>query len=141
MILLDTNIPTYSKQPGRPEYVRVTQKLTELIDDGEDLIICPQHLYEFYAVASRPVAQNGFGLSSDDARKEMNEIKDAYTFINDPTDLFDNWHLLIQQYKTTGKPSHDTRLVAFMQGQNINKIYTLNATDFNRYGDIITILT
>lgn len=141
MILLDTNILTCSKQPGRPDYLKVTQRLTQLINDGEDLIICPQNLYEFYAVAGRPLSQNGFGLSPDDARNEMDDIKNAYTFLNDPADLFEHWHFLIEKYKTTGKPSHDTRLVAFMKGQGIPTIYTLNAGDFNRYSDIITILS
>jgi hypothetical protein len=35
---------------------------------------------------------------------------------------------------------HDARLVAFMQSQKIDQLYTMNPRHFNRYANIITIL-
>ena len=141
MILLDTNILTTAKQPERPQYNQVTNQVLQYIQQKEELIICPQNLYEFYVVATRPLAQNGFGFSSDYAMNELQDLQNTYSFLNDPPDLFIHWQGIIQQYNTAGKKAHDAKLVAFMNGHGIKQIYTLNAEDFNRYSDIITVLT
>lgn len=141
MILLDTNILIASKQAGRPEYDAVTMRLAALIENNEELIICPQSIYEFYVVSTRPKIKNGFGMTCTKALEEIQDLHKTYTFMNDPVNLFDNWHQLIQQYNTVAKPAHDCRLVAFMQAHKIDRMYTLNHADFKRYNDIITLVT
>ncbi len=91
-------------------------------------------------MATRPSAQNGLGISSAEASAKIEDIRNTYTFINDPDNLFAAWHQLIQQYQPVGKSAHDTRLVAFMQSEQINRIYTMNPNHFNHFSDIITIL-
>lgn len=141
MILLDTNILTCIKQEAHPDYTRVTEQLIQYISEETELVICPQVLYEFYAVATRPsTARGGLGLTSEEAIREIQELQQTYNFIDDPTELFYSWRNLIERYGTEGLPAHDTRLVAFMQAHQINRLYTLNPADFNRYSDIITIL-
>ncbi len=136
MILLDTNILVHSKQATSPHFAEVKQRLTELIQDDEELAICPQVVYEFYVVATRPQNQNGLGISCADALTEIHDLLDVYTFINDPDNLFTIWHALIQQFQTLGKNAHDTRLIAFMQSQGIERLYTLNGYDFDHYTHI-----
>ena len=138
MILLDTNILFYAKDGAHPENARVTQQITQWIAGGETLVVNPQVLYEFYVVATR--TSRGLGLSSQQARQEVQNIKDSFHFVNDPYGLFDKWDEFIDHYQTLGKSAHDTRIVAFMDLHNINRIYTDNVNDFNRYSDRITIL-
>jgi predicted nucleic acid-binding protein len=95
MILLDTNIVIHGNQPGSPHYNTITQRLIEFAENAEDLIICPQVLYELYVVATRPIAQNGLGISSDEASAKIENLIDTYTFINDPDNLFSTWHICI----------------------------------------------
>lgn len=141
MILLDTNILTCTKQAAHPEYARVTQRLLTYVMQDEELVVCPQVLYEFYVVATRPAtARGGLGLSSEEALREIQSFQQTYSFVDDPTELFYSWRDLIERYGTEGLPAYDTRLVAFMQAQRIRQIYTLNSSDFNRYSDIITVL-
>lgn len=140
MILLDTNILIHSNQQASPHYQTITQRLTQFATDNEDLAVYPQVLYEFYVTATRPIANNGYGLSATDAMAQINNFKTTYTFIDDPADLFTEWQSLILKYNTIGKTAHDTRLVALMQAQAIDTIYTMNPADFNRYTDIITVL-
>ncbi len=54
MILLDTNILTCIKQAAHPDYARVTQRLIGYLMADVELVVCPQVLYEFYVVATRP---------------------------------------------------------------------------------------
>ncbi len=141
MILLDTNIMICSKQSNHPDHIIVSQKLSQLVQAGESLVICPQGVYEFYVVATRPNSQRGFGFTSEQALNEIDDFQTAYTFINDPVDLFVTWQHILQQYATLGKAAHDARFVAFMKSHNIDSIYTINSSDFNRYNNIINILT
>jgi predicted nucleic acid-binding protein len=140
MILLDTNILTASKQHGHPDFEKVTEALKQFITDNEDLIICPQNMYEFFVASTRPIANRGLGLSKAKALEEIENLKSTYRFMDDPENLFNTWQQIIQDYEVTGKQGHDARLTAFMIAQGIDRIYTMNVQDFNRYASIITIL-
>jgi predicted nucleic acid-binding protein len=140
MILIDTNILTISKQSGQPDFKKVTDRLQQFVDDNEELVICPQNIYEFFVAATRPKDKRGLGLSRKKTLEEIKNLEDTYTFINDPENLFSSWKQIIQNYETSGKQGHDARFVAFMQALGINRFYTLNVSDFNRYSDIITLL-
>ena len=140
MILLDTNILIHANQPASPHYATITHKLNEFAKNKQELMICSQVLYEYYVAVTRPLTQNGYGLSSEDAIVQINIFKSAYTFIDDSENIFAEWVSIINKYKTMGKSAHDARLVAVMQVQSIHQIYTMNPGDFNRYADIIAIL-
>jgi predicted nucleic acid-binding protein len=140
MILLDTNILTASKQYGHPDFVKVTEGLKQFVTDNEDLIICPQNMYEFFVASTRPIANRGLGLSKEKALEEIENLKITYRFIDDPENLFSTWQKIIRDHEVTGKQGHDARLTAFMIAHGIDRIYTMNVQDFNRYASIITIL-
>ncbi len=64
MILLDTNLLARMTDSAHPQCAparRAVQSL--LVGKGERLIVVPQNLYEFWAVATRPLSSNGLGLS------------------------------------------------------------------------------
>ena len=63
--LLDTNILTCLSLQMHPHHVAAKSAITVLRNQGETLHVVPQNLYEFWAVATRPViASNGFRLAS-----------------------------------------------------------------------------
>lgn len=140
MILVDTNILIHSNLSSSQHYAPVTARLLHFAEQEEELVICPQVLYEFYVVATRPQNKNGLGITNKAALTEMDKLMGVYTFVEDPSNLFNTWLRLMNQYDCHGKIAHDGRLVAFMQAHAINRLYTLNADDFTRYADIITIL-
>lgn len=137
MILLDTNILTASKQSGHPDFRKVTDGLQQFVTDNEDLIICPQNLYEFFVASTRPIANRGLGLSRAKALEEIEDLKSTYRLLADPENLFDTWLQIIHDHEVTGKQGHDARLTAFMIAHRIDRIYTMNIQDFNRYSGII----
>jgi predicted nucleic acid-binding protein len=141
MILLDTNILIHSNQHISPHFNTITNRLIDFADSDEELVVCPQVLYEFYVVATRPVeARGGLGISSKDALSQIQKFHTNYLFIHDSQDLFSIWLQLIKKYGSLGTSAHDTRLVAFMKSQKIDQLYTMNRRHFNRYAHIITIL-
>ncbi|MCH8317087.1 MAG: PIN domain-containing protein [Bacteroidetes bacterium] len=140
MILLDTNIILRSKQTSSKHYKEVTEKLIELFTEGYEFVICPQVIYEFYVVATRPDDKNGLGLTPENAIKEINNITKTYTLLDDNNQIFANWKELVNTFKVSGKTAHDTRIVAFMQSHQIENFYTLNKSDFKRFETIITLI-
>jgi hypothetical protein len=63
VILLDTNVLLRHAKATDPDHPVVTAAVTALLGQGETLCIVPQNLYEFWVVATRPLASNGLGLS------------------------------------------------------------------------------
>ena len=90
MILLDTNIILRSKQVSSEHYEEVTEKLIGFVKAKETLIVCSQVIYEFYVVATRPVENNGFGLSSEIADREVENIQKLYTLNKSDFVVFGN---------------------------------------------------
>jgi len=97
-------------------------------------------IYEFYVVATRPENSNGLGLSPENAIKEVDNIIGTYIIIDDNNQIFPNWKELVKTFRVSGKTAHDARIVALMQSHGINKLYTLNRSDFKRFETIISLV-
>ncbi len=137
MILLDTNIILRSKQKHSTHFHGVVSRLLELADEEEELVVCPQVIYEFYVVATRPPNKNGLGLSTINAKNEIDNILETYYMPPEDNRLFYMWRKIIADYNVSGKNAHDARIVAFMIMHGIKKLYTLNLSDFARFNSII----
>lgn len=69
--LLDTNILTRSVQPNHPMHQLAVDAVAALRQQGDQLYLVPQTLYEFWVVCTRPITQNGLGLSAADTQAEV----------------------------------------------------------------------
>jgi len=91
---------------------------------------------EFWVVATRPVGQNGLGLSIPEAASELMRLKSMFPLLPDAPAIYEIWENLVIQYQVSGKPAHDARLVAAMQVHGITAILTFDRTGFSRYSGI-----
>ena len=138
-VLLDTNIIIRAAQPNLTTWLEINQALTALVADGCSLCIVPQNLYEFWVVATRPSAQNGFGLGASDVKKLVDSTLGKLTLLRDERGVFDLWLALVDKYAVEGKSAHDARLVAAMQRHSIGHLLTSNKSDFTRFPiDVLT---
>ena len=76
---VDTNVLLRSIDDGHAAQPVVNDGLLALRSQGETLSIFPQNLIEFWAVATRPIANNGLGWSVDRAKVELENLK--YLFV------------------------------------------------------------
>jgi predicted nucleic acid-binding protein len=86
--LIDTNVLlrlAQKKHPMRPDARRA---LVTLRKQGEELCIIPQNIIEFWAVATRPVANNGLGLTVDEAAREIKKLKRLFKLLPDTPAIF-----------------------------------------------------
>jgi predicted nucleic acid-binding protein len=133
LTLLDTNILLRYVRPSDPRFDAVATAVNALSSSGEVLCVVPQDIYEFWAVATRPIAANGLGLSIPECQVEVARIKRLFRLLPDLPTLFAEWETLVGTYACHGRSSYDARLVAAMRTHGITQLLTFNGADFTRF--------
>lgn len=113
--------------------------LNILMRRGDKLHTCPQNLVEFQALATRPVAVNGLGLTTQQANDKAHIIESFFTLLPDAPEIYPHWRNLITKYDVQGKQVHDARIVAVMLTYNITHLLTLNPSHFRRFTEITIV--
>jgi predicted nucleic acid-binding protein len=135
-LLIDTNTLLRTLQVRHPQYETVARALETLIARGRELHIVPQNLVELWVVATRPLSQNGLGLSTPEAAAELARLKSMFPLLADTPAIYPVWESLVIQYRVSGKPAHDARLVAAMRVHGLTAILTFDRSGFSRYAGI-----
>ena len=115
------------------------EAVAELLANGEDVHVVPQIIVEFWVVCTRPVGDNGLGLSAAETDVEITKILSLMNLLPDTPKLFQVWRELVVRYSVIGKPAHDTRIAAAMIVHGIDNIITFNDGDFRRYSEITAL--
>ena len=89
--LLDTNILTRSVYPADPQHQLAVDAVASLRQKNEQLHIAPQNVYELWVVCTRPVAQNGLGMTSVQVDAEITQLERLFALLNDTPDIFPEW--------------------------------------------------
>jgi predicted nucleic acid-binding protein len=133
-VLVDTNVLLRRTQPGHPQYNAAVESVIRLVAAGEPVHYTLQNIAEFWNVLTRPLANNGLGLSIVRAEAEVANIEDTLTLLPDVPPIYAEWRRLVTQHGVLGAKVHDARLVAAMNVHRVRRILTFNAGDFARYG-------
>ena len=137
LILVDTNVVLRVVEPRHPQHGQAVASLRAVRLAGNDLAIVPQVHYEFWVVATRPVAQNGLGKSTAEAEAELQKLgPPLFRLLRDERAIYGSWRELVTQHDVQGKQAHDARLVAAMQRHGLTHLLTFNQADFQRYSGI-----
>ncbi len=139
-ILVDTNVLVRLSQPDHVLHHTARSALKRLQARGDDPCIVPQIIYEYWAVCTRPIAQNGLAMTVTEAAAEFATIRDLFTLFRDERAILQAWEGSVVPFDVKGKTTHDARLVAAMERHGLSHILTLIPTDFRRFTGI-TILT
>jgi hypothetical protein len=119
-VLIDTNILGRLAQPRHSLYRITTEAVDKLNQDGHELRVVPQILYEFWAIATRPVNENGLGFSITETNDRLRRFKLLFPPLRDERGILEPWEKLVVQHSVMGKPTHDARLVAAMERHGIS---------------------
>src|SRR5205823_1285355 len=103
---------------------------------GRKLHIVAQNLIELWVVATRPLGENGLGMTPAEAAGELERIKAIFLFLPETAAIYPAWEALVTQQGVSGKASHDARLVAAMQVDSLTAILTLDKPGFSRFPGI-----
>jgi predicted nucleic acid-binding protein len=143
MILLDTNLLIRMTRPLDPQCGVARAAIQTLRRRSERLIVVPQNLYEFWAVATRPLGApplggNGLGMTPAQAAQWLRFFQRHFVYLPDQAQLSQLWLSLVEAHRVTGFRAHDVRLVAAMQSYGIMRLLTFNSAHFR--GLPVTIL-
>ena len=138
--LIDTNVLLRHIEPKHPMYPAAVNAITSLLASGERLCVVPQNIAEFWNVCTRPLDQNGLGLTPKQADSEVTRIEVLLTVLPDIPSIYPEWRRIVRAHAVSGSPVHDARIVAAMLAHGIAHLVTFNRRDFVRYSGI-TVLT
>ncbi|MBL8798848.1 MAG: type II toxin-antitoxin system VapC family toxin [Planctomycetia bacterium] len=142
MILVDTNVLIRLTRAQDPQAGVARAAVQTLRGRGERLIVAPQNLYEFWAVATRPAGpppagRNGLGMTAAQAGQWLRFFRRRFTLLPDRADLCSIWQELVERQVVMGVRAHDVRLVATMQSYGITRLLTFNAADFQGFAVVV----
>ncbi|MFO0935120.1 MAG: hypothetical protein U0798_01215 [Gemmataceae bacterium] len=139
MIVLDANILLRRLCPADLHYHSVVEALDYFEQISEPFCLFPQTVYEFWAVATRPITANGLGMSAIDCQRHIQRLKRLYNLLNDQPSLLAEWESLVVTFACHGRISFDARIVAAMKTYGLTKLLTINASDFSRFAGLTVI--
>ncbi len=131
-----TNVLLRFVDRTHPLHSIMRSAVRQLHNQGHHLEVTPQNCVEFWNVATRPVAKNGFGLTTSDTSHLLRLIERLFPLLPDTPALYPEWRRLVVTFNVAGVQVHDARLVAAMNVHGVSHILTLNPTDFLRYSKI-----
>ncbi|MBI5387018.1 MAG: PIN domain-containing protein [Verrucomicrobia bacterium] len=129
--LLDTNILLRFCDSACAEHSMVRNTITMMWQNGEETFVTPQNFIEFWAVATRPVGNNGLGWTSTQTRQELDQVRNQFPLLEDKAEVFPRWLDLVTTHQIKGKKVHDARLAAVMFAHGLTHLLTLNPSDFD----------
>lgn len=135
-VLLDTNVLLRMVEGKYADHETARAAVEALLVAGEEPVIVPQNLYEFWAVATRTRKVNGLEMPVPKVRGHVDDFRDVFPLLADDPGLPDEWLRLAARHAVAGVNSYDARLVAAMKLHGLTAILTFNGKDFRRYAGI-----
>lgn len=134
--LLDTNILLRFTIPTASQGELVRAIISQFQKEEQELLVTIQSQAEFWNVATRPLANNGFGLKPATVDYYLQLIDQGFPLVTESLDSYAQWRKLLIDFNVSGVQVHDARLVSVMLANDIKRILTFNNQDFLRYKDV-----
>ena len=135
-ILVDTNVLLRLDRPADAHHPACVSAIEASRAAGHSLCVLIQNLYEYFVVATRPLPQNGHGMSVEGALLRLDGLESLFEVLGHHDGDYAAWKQLVRTTQTTGKPAHDARIASAMMNHGITHMLTLNAGDFARFPGI-----
>jgi predicted nucleic acid-binding protein len=137
--LLDTNVLLRIANATDAQHQLAAAATLQLISNGDNLVLTPQTLIEFWSVATRPLQANGLGWEPLRVDLQIQTFLGRFPLLDDVAAIFPSWRRLVEGHQVRGKQVHDARLAAVMDVHQISHILTFNVLDFVRYPNIMAV--
>jgi predicted nucleic acid-binding protein len=106
--------------------------VAELFRERNEVFITAQNIVEFWAVATRPRENNGFGWTCERTRAEVQQLREKFPLLQEGPEIFAQWIRLVETIPVTGKRAHDARLVAVLKTHGVDHLLRLTG-ETSRY--------
>ena len=110
-VLADSNVLPRVFQRHNPMHGAAWAAVKKL-NAQQELVLAPQNIVELWVVATRPIEQNGLGMTPARAAMYLVRINRNFPILHDTPEFQQEWKRLVVEYQVSGKKAHDTWLVA-----------------------------
>ena len=138
--VLDANVLAYAVNVDAPQHAASRALLEAASDPSVTLYVTSQILCELYSVVTNPrrvvmVSSPTEALSIISAILALPGLYVLPT----PARVVAGWMQLLQRHPVTGGNVFDLQIVATMQANGINRIYTFNSDDFKVFPELVVL--
>lgn len=129
-VLVDTNVLLEATDEGRRLHVQALNLFRNASDDGVDLFLGTQVLREYLVVATRPIENNGLGMTTHVALDNIKRFRKRSSLVAETLqagELFMEW---VAKYGTRGKKLHDLQILATASVAGMHALITANEKDY-----------
>jgi predicted nucleic acid-binding protein len=136
--LIDANVLVYAMDADAPHHTASRALLEAARDPSTTLFVTSQVLCEFYSIVtnSRRVPQP---RSSNDAMRAISSLLVFLRVLPSPASVVEVWLDLLCRHPVIGGEVFDLQIVATMQANGLERIYTFNARDFVVFPELAVI--
>jgi predicted nucleic acid-binding protein len=138
--VLDANVLAYAVDVDAPQHAASSALLEAASDPSVTLYVTSQILCELYSVITNQrrvavVSSPTEALSMISAMLALPGLQVLPT----PARAVAGWMRLVQRHPVTGANVFDLQIVATMQANGINRIYTFNGDDFKVFPELVVL--
>jgi predicted nucleic acid-binding protein len=138
-VLVDTNVLLEATDEGRRFHGRALNLFRTAYDDGVDLYLGTQVIREYLVVATRPIENNGLGMTTHTALDNIKRFRRRCSLVAETVqagELFMEW---AEKYETRGKKLHDLQILATASVAGMHALITANEKDYPKSSPIMIV--
>ena len=139
--VIDANILVYAADTGAAQHAVSDGLLKTAQNPSTVLYLTSQILCEFYSVATNPRRMVAPFYSSE-AIESVSALlaMPGIHLLPTPTQAIVGWMDLLRRNPVTGARVFDLQIVATMQANHVQRIYTFNAADFAVFPELTVVV-
>jgi uncharacterized protein len=136
--IVDTNVLVYALDADAPQHAAARALLETAREAPITLFTTSQILCEFYSIVtnSRRVSKP---RSAADALTAISSLLAFLHVLPVPAHTVDGWMELLRRHPVTGSDVFDLQIVATMQANGVQRIYTFNTADFDAFTELSVV--
>lgn len=136
---VDANLLLRVAQVVSPQHQTARAAIIRLKDENHELCVVPQVVYEYWAVATRPIGENGLILPVEVVAELTENLLLDFTLLEDGPQIFPRWFERVKNHAVRGKTSHDARIATALLCHGVTHLMTFNGSDFARFQEVTLI--
>jgi predicted nucleic acid-binding protein len=135
--VLDTNVLAYAVDADAPQHAASRALLEAASDPSITLYVTSQILCEFYSLITNPRRVRVVASAAEAMSLISTMLALPGLFVlPTPARAVVGWMQLLQRHPVTGGDIFDLQIVATMQANGIQRIYTFNTDDFRVFPEL-----
>lgn len=133
--IVDIKVLIYALDADAPQHEAVRALLEAGREASTTLFVTSQILCEFYSIVTNP-RRVSKPRSAVDALTAISSLLAFLHVLPVPVNAVDGWLDLLRRHPVTGGDVFDLQIVATMQADSVQRIYTFNTADFEIFSEL-----